>query len=513
MIPAEADFVIQVNPKKIAEKANFKEIEKYQFTSFAINEINNTDPALKELVEKIKNSPTASGVDIISPIYIFGKKYNNKIIATLAMNMNDKNNFEEQLKTIYKSVYQQNIEFEEEHNYTFIKGSKKPFIAWNKKQFFFIAGEYGTSTSTIKQYFEELVANETPLTTNNSFADFLSKTEDLNIWYTGKFLTYFTKKQTKINNDLDFSKSSWATYLLFNKDNLNFTQKFHPDPETKVKLERRPMWKSKINTSFYKYFPARSYANFSFAVYPNNTRYIFDNQNFITEFLKDYNIDLKTLENSAEGEILFSVFDFEQAKAFSVNDYFGKKENFSKSIIIPQFVLGARMKNKEFYDEIVNKLGDSLVDEGLYKALKINKSQSIFFAYKYNILYATNNQVQMNNFILNRVDKFNFIQSEFSNRAKNSMFAYANLNLEDYPLDVKNYFLEKIPFAKNTSFEQFVTQFSTFQYNVTDEYTKNGSITLKKNNEHSLEMILKFLDQTYFSLTNSETITNEQNNN
>lgn len=509
MIPADADFVIQINPKKIAEKANFNQIEKYQLANFAINEINHTDPSLKKLLENIQNSPTSSGVDIISPIYIFGKKYNNKIIATLAMKMNNKNDFEDQLKIVYKSIYQQDIDFVDENNYTFIKNSKKPFIAWNKQHFFFIAGEYGTSTKVLNQYFNELIKNESPLKSNNSFADFLSKTEDINIWYTGKFLSYLTKKQSKNENGLDFTKSSWATYLLFNKDNINFTQKFHPDPVTKVKLERRPMWKSKINTDFYKYFPARSYANFSFAVYPNNTRYIFDNQNFITEFLKDYEIDINTLENSAEGEVLFSIFDFEQGKSFNVNDYFGKKEAFSKNIIIPQFILGARMKNKAFYDELITKFGNSIVNEGLYKTLKIGNNQSIFLTYKYNILYITNNHIQMNNFILNRVDKFNFIQSEFSNRAKNSMFAYANLNIEDYPISVKNYFLNTIPFGTNPEFEKFINHFSKFQYNVTDEYTKNGSITLKKNDEHSLEIILKFLDKTYSLFTNPTTNTDE----
>ena len=496
-IPSDSEFVIQFNPKKIAEKGNFDEFKKYPILDSVLTEFKNKNTDLKELVNELEKSPTNSGADIISPIYIFGKKYNQKLIATIAINMKNKTNFEEQLKTILKSISNQIIIFETANNYTSYKHSNQLLIAWNKHHIFIITTQKNTSDNQIKNYFNELVSNKNSLRqTNNSFADFLSKTEDINIWYTGQFLNYFTNKHSKNENGLEFKKSSWATYLLFNKDNINFTQKFHPDPQTKVKLERRPMWKSKINTDFYKYFPARSYANFSFAVYPHNTRYIFDHQNFITQFLKDYNLEVKSLNNSAEGEVLMSIFDFEQAKSFDVNKYFKKKENYSKTKIIPQFILAARMKNRIFYDDFIKKQQDRIIDDGLYKTFKFSTNQSLFIAYKNNILYITNNHSQINKFVLNRVDKFNFVQSEYSNRARNSMFAYANLNLDDYPIDVKNYYLEKLPFNKNNKVEEFYNQFSKFQYNVTDEYTKNGSITLKNSEKNTLEVILEFISQT-----------------
>lgn len=511
MIPADTDFVIQINPKSIAKKGNFENIEQYNLAKLALTEINNADPALKDMISLIKKSPTDAGVDIISPIYIFGKKLNNKLIVTLAMNMNDKSEFEAQLKTIYKSVYKQDISFVDENNYTFIKGNKKPYLAWNKKQFMFIAGEYGTPTSDLNSFFEDLIKNENSLIDNISFSDFLKNTQDVNIWYTGNFTKYFSNKTNPSENNLDFSKSAWATYLSFNDDNISFTQKFHPDPATKIELEKRPMWKSKINTDFYKYFPERSYANISIGAYPANTRYILNNKNIISDFLNEYTIDYTILENSFEGEALFSIYDFESAKSFSVNDYFGKKETFEKTIIIPQFILAGRMKNKDFYNHFISNFGKGIVSHGNYHSLKINTNQSIYFSFNNNIMFVTNNQIQVTNFALNRVSKNNFIQSPFSSGAKNSMFANVNLNLEDYPIEVKNYFIKNSPIPITNEMEKFVNQFSKIEFKVTDEYTKTGNLQLKKSDVNSLETILLFLDQTYSVYSNPGILSNGSN--
>lgn len=511
MIPADSDFVIQLNPKTIAQKGNFKNISQYNVAELALNEINNTDPELKELINSIKKSPTEAGLDIISPIYIFGKKVNNKTIVTLSMNMNSKSDFENHLKTIYKSIYNQDISFTDENNYTFINGNKKPYIAWNKNQFFFIAGEYGTSTTTLNTFFEELIKNENSLIDNISFADFIKNTQDVNIWYTGNFTQYFAKNSSQNPNELDFTKSSWATYLSFNDNNISFTQKFHPDPATKIELEKRPMWKSKINTDFYKYFPERSYSNFSIGVYPSNTRSVLNNYNLLSDFFTEYNIDVKTLEQSFEGDALLSIFDFEAAKTFSVNDYFGKKETFEKKIIIPQFILAGKMKDKNFYQHFISNFGSGITAHGNYHVLKINSTQNIYFAYNHNIMFITNNQIQINNFVLNRVSKNNFIQSPFSAGAKNSMFANVNLNFEDYPIEVKQYFLQNSPIPVTNEIEKFINQFSKLEINVTDEYTKTGKLHLKNNNVNTLETLLLFLDQTYSVYSNPGILSNGKN--
>lgn len=511
MIPADSDFVIQINPKSIAKKGNFEELEQYGLAKLVLNEINNTDPALEELITTIKKSPTESGIDIISPIYIFGKKQNKKLIVALTMNMNNKKDFENQLQTIYKSVYKQDISFIEENNYTFIKGNKKPFIAWNKNQFFFIASEYGSTNSTSSSFFEEIIKNKKPLINNISFADFLKNTQDLNIWYTGNFTKYFSSTTGQTNNNLDFSKSSWATYLSFNDENVSFTQKFHPDPATKIQLEKRPMWKSKINTDFYKYFPERSYANVSIATHPSNTRFVFGNKNLLSELFNEYNIDVQTLEKSFEGEALLSIFDFESVKSFSVNDYFAKKETFEKKVIIPQFIMAGKMKNKDFYNHFISSFGKGITNHGDYHSLKINTNQSIYLAYNYNILFITNNQIQIKNFTLNRVSKTNFIQSPYSSGAKNSMFANINLNVDDYPIEVKDYFFKNLPIPHTPEIEKFVNQFSNLEFKVIDEYTKVGNLKLKKSKTNSLETLLLFIDQTYSVYSNPSTVPNGNN--
>lgn len=497
MIPADAEFVVQINPKTIAEKGNFKALETYQWVNIVQQEIQQTDPALHELVQQIKKSPTSSGLDLISPLYIFGRKHQQKVIATLVMNMNKKSDFEAQLKVLYKGIYKKEISFVEKGNYTFIEGQKKPFMAWNDKQFMFIASEFGTSTTVMDQYFESLCQAPTSLrSSSNSFADFLKKAEDLNIWYTGKFVDYFNVGQPNEPHGIDLSKSAWATYVSFNQDNISFIQKFHPDPATKIKMEKRPVWKSKINSEIFKYFPKQSFLNVGFAVHASNAKNMFTLKNPITTFIQNYDIDPSILANSAEGEVLLSVFDFEGGQTFNVKDYFGKKDQFAQKVIIPQFILAGKMKDQLFYEHLIATLKENLTKDVNYYTFRATSHLSLYITQKDDVLFITNNHIQLTNFINNRVEKINFIQSDFSNGAKNPLFAHINLNLSEYPQEVTDYFFHQIPFGQTDEIQNFARNIEYIKFNVTDEYTKNGEIKFKHTDKNSLELLLKFMDHS-----------------
>ncbi|WP_322970779.1 DUF4836 family protein [Faecalibacter sp. LW9] len=511
IIPSDADFVIQLNPKTIAEKGNFKELEKYQMAQFLTREVKNQDPALAKLFDQIRQSPTSFGLDIISPLYIFGTQFQNKVIVTLSVNMDNKSDFEEQLKIIYQGVYKKEISFKSEHGYTTIDGIKKPFMMWDKHKFLFVAGEYGTNDKTLNEYFTKLNAAQIPLQENNSFKDFLKNSQDINLWCTGNFVKYFNREIQTAQTNLDLSKSSWVTYLSFNNGNISFTHKFHPDVDSKVKLEKRPMWKNRINTEFYKYFPAESFMNVSFGLYPNNLRTLTYHNDFINDLIETYQIDLDLLKQSFDGDLLYSVFDFEAAQSYSINDYFNQKETFHQTVIIPQFIIAGKMKNHLFYDHLIDKLGKNLIQSGNHYQLKISGNHGVYMTLKNDILFITNNLIQLNNFSLNRVAKNNFVTSPYSNNANNPMFGYMNLNLEDYTPEVQHYFLKKIPISHYPSVQLALQNLKEVNFKTTDEYTKIGSIILKKQSPNALEFVLHFLDDFYQEFTNTNSYSRESN--
>lgn len=252
LIPTDADFVALINPKSIAEKGNFKQLEQYKLFQFAENEIKNQDPALGELLTNLKADPTSAGVDIISPIYFFGQKIQGKNMVAMIANMRNEEQFEEQLKTIYQGIYKKEISFDKKDGFTTITGFNKPFMAWNKSQFLMIVSEFGVGEKPIKEYFTKIIEDKHSLAKeNNSFGDFVKNSQDLNIWYTGNFVKNISNQEQRKEQNLDFTKSSWVNYISFASDGINFTQKFHPDAITKEQLRKRPMWKSKINTDFF----------------------------------------------------------------------------------------------------------------------------------------------------------------------------------------------------------------------------------------------------------------------
>ena len=143
LIPTDADFVALINPKSIAEKGNFQKLNQYKFYQLAEGEIKNQDPTFDKLLTEIKDNPTSAGIDIISPIYLFGQKINGKNMVALITNMRDKDQFEENLSTIYKGLYKKDISFADKEGFTTISGFNKPFMAWNKSQFLVIVSEFG----------------------------------------------------------------------------------------------------------------------------------------------------------------------------------------------------------------------------------------------------------------------------------------------------------------------------------------------------------------------------------
>lgn len=498
LIPTDADFVALINPKSIAEKGNFKELEQYKVFQLAESEIKNQNPEIEKLVESIKENPTSAGVDIISPIYIFGQKINGKNMVALAANMRDKSQFENHLKTVYKGLYKKEISFENNNGFTTISGVNKPFIAWNKSQFLVIASEFGVGEKSIKEYFTKIISDKHSLAKeNNSFSDFVKTSQDINIWYTGNFLKNFSKSKEEKTKNLDFTKSSWVNSLSFTSDGINFTQKFHPDAATKVELQKRPMWKSRINTDFFKYFPAQSYVNVGLGIYPSNARYIFEDQNIFTEFLEQYEIDLAKLEQSFEGEALLSIYDFEIGRKFNPNDFFGKKDDFIKQAVYPQFILAGKMKNRTFFDEFIKTHQENIKEVGSYYLLPISTNMNLYLAYKNNLMFVTNNLISMNQYLNNHVKEKNFVTSRFSNNARNPMFGYVNLNFEQYPEQVQEYIYQRIPFGNTKEVQTILSNFDYIDYRVTNEYTKTGKIHMKKTNKNSLEVLLLLLDEAY----------------
>ncbi len=498
LIPTDADFVALINPKSIAEKGNFQKLEQYKIYQLAEGELKNQDPTFDQLLNDIKNNPTSAGIDIISPIYIFGQKINGKNMVALITNMRDKDQFEKHLSTIYKGLYKNDISFEKKDGFTTISGFNKPFMAWNKSQFLLIVSEFGVEEKAIQDYFAKIINDKHSLAKeNNSFGDFVKNSQDINIWYTGNFLKNFSKLESSEKKNLDFTKSSWVNFISFTSDGISFTQKFHPDAITKVELQERPMWKSKINTDFFKYFPAQSYMNIGLGIYPANTRYVFENQNFLTTFLEQYEIDLNKLEQSFEGEALFSVYDFEIGKAFNPNDFFGKKEAFIKQIVYPKFVLGGKMKNDLFFNEFIKANQENIQKIGPYYMLPLSTNMKIYMTYKNNLMYITNNQSIMNQYLNKMVSSSNFVTSKYATNASNPMFGYMNLNFDQYPKEVQNYIYQQIPFGNTKEMQTVLSYFDHIDYRVSNEYTKTGKIHMKKTDKNSLEVIFLLLDEAY----------------
>lgn len=500
-IPTDTTFVLSLNPKSLASKGNFSELDQYAFFEVLEKNYLSTSPALKGLWTNMQSSPYNAGIDIISPIYIFGQQMDHKNMFALIINMKSKKQFEENLKLIYQETLKKTIEFEKKDGYTFIKNNNKPFMAWNKHHFIYLAGDYGASKETYTHYFNHITRFSTPLSNTDSFRDFTTKSQDVNFWYTGQFIQDFFKNKRPDSSAIDLTKSSWSNYITFTTDGITYIQKFHPDAVTKKQLKAKGFWKNRINSEIFAYFPEQSYAHIALAIYPENARYVWEDQPFVERLLKDYSIDANLLAQSFEGEALVSVFDFETVDVFNQSDFFGKKESLLKKVAVPQFALAGRMKNDAFYKSLLATYGDQLQASGSGYVLGVSPKLSLWLAYENNILYITNNQLAMTRFQKKEIVEKNFLKSNYAFNANNPLFSYVNLDISTYSPEIQQFFYKQIPLGETLQMQELLKNFKYAEYRVADQYTKNGKLFFKENKQNSLETILEMTDKVYELLT------------
>lgn len=500
-IPDDSTFVLLLNPKSLATKGNLNQLEKYEFFKDFEKDYLASAPELKALWTSIQSNPTDAGVDLISPIYVMGQKIDQRNMFALLVNMKDKTVFEKNLKTVFKNLSNKQITFEKRDGYTFIKNQDRPFIAWNKHHLLYLAAEYGTPSTAYTHYFKHITESSTPLANTDSFKDFMTKSQDINFWYTGQFIQDLTKSKRPDSSAIDLTKSSWSNYLSFTTDGLTYIQKFHPDAATKKQLQTKGFWKNRVNSEVFAFFPAQSFAYIGFAVHPENARYIWEDQPFVARIFSDYSIDIKQLSQSFEGEALFSVFDFEMIDVFNKNDFFGKKEQLLKKVAVPQFALAGRMKNDNFYKSILTTYAEQLQPSGTGYALRMSPTLSLWITYQNNILYLTNNQLVMSRFQNQEVATDNFLKSKNAFNANNPLFSYINLDVATYSPEIQQFIYHQIPFGETVQMQTILKNFRYAEYRVADQYTKNGKLYFKEQNKNSLEILLGITDGVYQILT------------
>ncbi|GEM_PF-334971 len=500
LIPEDAQIVTIINPKTVAEKGNLTNLDQYQFFQILQNSILNESSETVKLWNEIKNNPNKIGIDLNSPFYIFGTEIKQKMYVGIVLKMNKKNDFEDFISQAYQINTKKKPSFYEKNDFTFIEGFEKPLIGWNKNSVLILASEYGNINQNLSAVFSQIVKQETSLYDNPSFNDVVNNAQDISIWLNNDFMAKFSQRNDSITKKT--YKNNWVTHLNFVNDGIAFTYKFHPDPNLKKILEKKPVWKKSTNSDFFSYLPAKSYANVYFDLHGEHLYSLIDEQKFLDNFLDELQINIHDYPNSFEGSFAFSVFDFKNLilPPIKSENEFGEEIILTKETSIPQFALISKMKDDKFFNTFIQNNSDKIESKNNYWNLKVAKDFPIYIGQNQHYLYVTNNENQIEKFFNNQIDSVNFKQSEFAKNAKHPLYAYVNLDINQYPIGFQDMLYNALPKGGSLIWKPAFDQLDNFTIRATDSYTKTGKIQFKNSDKNALETLLLTIDKTYTNL-------------
>lgn len=501
ILPTDAQMVTVINPKNIASKGNLSNLDQYQLFDFLQQSILENSTETQKVWQAYKNNPQDIGIDLNRPFYIFGKEVRNKMYVGLTMKMNNKSDFEDFITQIYQAQTKKTVNFREENGFTFIEGFDKPLIGWNKNSIFILASELGNINQNVKVVYNQIIRQDSSLYDNPSFNDMATNAQDISVWYNNNFVKKF-KNSTDSLSQNEYQNNYWVTHISFVNDGISFKHKFHPDPELKKHLDKNPLWKKSTNSELFDFVPAKSYANFYMNIYGERTYKLIHEQKFLDQFLDQMQIDLTQYPNSFEGNMVFSIFDFQHQNLGTQIDTMPTGENMVKvnEISTPQFILLAKMKDQNFMNAFIQQNNTQLISKNKYWQLKTSKQFPVFVSQQNNVLAFTNHEAQMQKFVNQQTENPSFKSSVYAENAKYPLYIYANLDIDQYPLGFQQMIFRNLPNGNPTVWRPLLEQFHYVDIKATDAYTKTGKVFFKNSNRNALENLLIGLDKTYTNI-------------
>lgn len=499
LIPPDAVAVAIINPKQLATKANLAQIDQYKVFQLFEESLTTKNSSTAKLWESIKKDPTEIGIDLNRQIFIFMIEKNHQHYIGISMKMGSKKKFENFLTNYSEASTKKETSFYQENDFHFSSNYQYPLVGWNKNSILFLASSYQNNTESLKKIFHDLTQTEQSLYQDPSFHDVVVQAQDISFWMNNSFVRQFTDSTDSIDK---YPKINWVTHLNFVDDGLTITHKIHPDPALKKQLDSLPFWRKSTPSDIFDWAPKQSYANFFFSVQGEQIYTALKEQKFIHKTLQELDIQLEKYPNSFQGTGLFSIFDFQamSPKAIEIDAFLNAPSLPTQKNNIPQFVWLTEMKNQDFLTAFIQQNADRIQVHQSFWELRSEDLPSIYFTQKDPYFLMTNNTERIKKFALQVKDTETFKDSEFAKNAKYPLYAYFNLDLQQYPENVQTNFYGLTNFTSMKIMKPIFDVLDFADLKATDSYTKTGKIHLKNSDKNALETILLALDQVYINL-------------
>ena len=346
-------------------------------------------------------------------------------------------------------------ELEEEDDYNFYTIDRDVILGWDDSKAMFIGGS--GDLEDVLESLMELERDESILS-NKDFKKFLKEKEDISMWISTdsdlmqdlikdnerEMRRELAREFDDLNlYDVDeivsiFKYLSVGMHLKFDDDNISFkTVSYNEDLEDMY--EEFGFGDVSFEKKLLNYFPKESFGTFSISAnFENMYDYLSKSgalDPLIDEIEDELFFDLEDILDAIGGNFIVSIIDFDTVEIETYDWYSDSYETRDQLVPLIGFAMDLDL-NREFENliEFVLDNAPGLDDYGDYYSVDAD-GVPIYFAFDDDALFITNHRESIRNFEdggyrSNKSLRKSEIASDIT---KSNVFAYLNVNSDDYP--------------------------------------------------------------------------------
>lgn len=482
VIPADASAIASINLKSLADKSGLKDKENEAAKQKMIEALKSgTTAATFQQLEKVLNNPKETGIDVDAPVYAFTAT--SFPYAALVAKVVDIDKLHASLDIMINEQICQPIEEAEGYSYTLMPNQN--IFAFNETTAMLVQVNSRSQMENTQKAIVELMKQtpEKSIASNAGFQKMQKQKGDINFFASLAALPQVYARQLNMGltgSNIELKDVMALGNLSFEKGKIALQMEYYTENEdVKAMLKKQENAMTKLNGTFLKYFPASTIAFMNIGA---NGEALYNLLQENEEFRNTVSIskaeEVKALFASFSGDISLGL----------INITMGQN---------PAFVAYADVKNgnalKALYENkksLKLRRGEDIVQLGADDYVYRSRELNVFFGFKNNQMYATNNELLYKE-IDKAVDKSIKDTGYVSGMKGKNFFFVINMDaILELPI-VK--MMVGFGGEEYQTYFNLASQISYFEFSSVSDGVTEADLVLKNKDVNSLKQIVDFV--------------------
>ena len=498
-IPKNASSVTAINLTSLIRKLDYSSMKDLKFMRAMNKEIAEENRKASRMMEDLMENPMSSGFDFLSDVYVYTlneAEDENFVCVSIALKNKDK--FKDFAKKLIRET-EEDYELIEETAFEYFL-MRNLAISFDDSKAVILLPINRSSRKNLDYQAEALMelSEEKQITNDENFSKFIKEKEDISFWISSNaFKGEREFRQAEKEFGFDLSDNFLSSHISFNKGQIELSSNFSLNEDLKKEMAMDIMGKG-LGGKLLNYFPKEYLAIYAFSV---NTDELFEAiedekeyDKLADQFEKMTKNSLQEFIQNLEGNVLIDVYGM---RAMEIKTRYGTR---TKEMPLVGAVLD--FKNKEVIYDLINQMPeDFLVDFNDYFEIELPGMSPVYLAVNENELYVSNDYDGLLDYALADSPKNTLNDAEIaSNLKNNASFASLNLNIANYPNNIKDMMYENMGREERKMMRIFENTAEGINVYMEDNTSARMTLDLANKDENSLNTIIKFVDDNYKSI-------------